>query len=604
MFLRCHSRKKNGKPHHYWSVVESRRCQSGQVVQRQVLYLGEINDSQEEAWRKSIRVFDEQSRDYRQIALFPAERPLPANDANAISVKLTEMRLLRPRSFGDCWLGCLLWDELGLCSFWNGKLGGDRGEVPWDKVLQVLAVNRLCEPGSEFAVHRRWFLNSAMDELLGVDYSAAGKDRLYRCLDHILPHKDELCRFLAERWRTLFDARFDVLLYDLTSTYFEGLCEQNPKARFGHSRDQRSDCRQVVIALVVTTDGLPLAYEVLAGNTSDKTTLKGFVAKIEKMYGKARRVWVMDRGIPSEERLAEMRQGQVAYLVGTPRAMLSKLEKDLLAKPWQTVHEGMKLRLLERECELYVEAVSASRQSKENAMRRRKLKALVHGLNRPKRRKRLGRDRLLKSLAVLKKEAGRVWSFVSVREPAAGEPVNRRTFVPRFDRLAWKKALERDGHYVLRAYVPWEDFPPGMHKQAESLWAWYMQWVHVEEAFKSLKSDLGLRPIHHQLEKRVDAHILVAFLGYCLTVTLRMKLSRAAPGLTPREVLKSLGAIQMLDVVIPTTDGRELVLPRHTEPEAEQQMILETLGMELPQQPPPRIRVTAASPPAQMKGVL
>jgi transposase len=605
MFLRRHSRKKNGKPHDYFSVVESRRCGGGRIVQRQVLYLGEINDSQEAAWRKTLRVFDEQQQDYRQVALFPADRALPPDAADALAVRLTEMRLLRPRRFGDGWLGCRLWEELGLGSFWQAKLGGERGEVPWAKVLQILAINRLCDPGSEFAVHRRWFLNSAMDELLGVDYAAAGKDRLYRCLDRLLPHKDELCRHLAQRWRTLFDARVDILLYDLTSTYFEGECAEIPKARHGYSRDGRGDCRQVVIALVVTVDGLPLAYEVLAGNTADKTTLRAFLAKIEGMYGKARRVWVMDRGIPTEATLAEMRSEKVAYLVGTPKATLRKLEQQLVEKPWQTVHEGMKVRLLEQDQEMYIEAASASRQSKENAMRRRKLQRLVHGLNRLKRRANLTRDQVLRRVAVLKKEAGRVASFVTVREPAAGEPVTRRTFVCRFERAAWRAAWDRDGHYILRAYIPWEEFPPGMTKTAESLWAWYLQLVHVEEAFKSLKSDLGLRPIHHQVEPRVEAHILVAFLGYCLTVTLRMKLAVAAPGLTPREALKSLGSIQMLDVAIPTTDGRELVLPRHTEPEAEQKMILEKLKLALPPQPPPRIRAsTIVLPGAETEGGL
>jgi transposase len=342
----------------------------------------------------------------------------------------------------------------------------------------------------------------------------------------------------------------------------------------------------------------PMAYEVMAGNTSDKTTLRAFLAKIEGMYGQARRVWVMDRGIPTEKTLEEMRQQGVAYLVGTPKAMLRKLEAELVEKPWHAVHEGMRVRLLEKSGEMYIEAYSASRQSKENAMRRRKLKALVRGLNRLKRRKKISRDQLLRRVAVLKKEAGRVSSFVTVREPAPGEPVNRQTFICRFERKAWKQALERDGHYILRAYVPWEEYPPQMQKTAESLWGWYMQLVHVEEAFKSLKSDLGLRPIHHQIEKRVEAHILVAFLGYCLTVTLRMKLTVAAPGLTPREVLKSLGAIQMLDVAIPTTDGRELVLPRHTEPEPEQTMILEKLNLELPPQPPPRIRAASIVLPA------
>lgn len=595
MFLRCHSRKKNGKQHRYWSVVESRRTRGGGIAQRQVLYLGEINDSQQAAWRKTVEVFDEQTRQHEQVSLFPEDRAIPDDEANALSLKLTQMRLLRPRSFGDCWLGCLLWDELELSSFWNGKLADQGGEVPWARVAQLLAVNRLCDPGSEFALHRQWFLRSAMDELLETDYAVAGKDRLYRCLDRLLPHKDALCQHLVERWKTLFDARFDILLYDLTSTYFEGQCEQNPKAKFGYSRDQRSDCRQVVIALVVTTDGLPLAYEVMAGNTADKTTLKGFLEMIQRLYGKARRVWVMDRGIPTEATLEQMRKDQVAYLVGTPKHLLTRMEQSLAQLPWDQVHEQMEVKLLEREGELYVLARSGDRRNKESAMRRRKLKMLVHKLNRLKRRK-ISRDALLRRVAVLKKEAGRVASFVKIREPAAGEEVNRQTFVCRLDRVAWKKSLERDGCYILRGHVPWDDFPREMEKRAPVLWAWYMQLVGVEEAFRTLKSDLGLRPVHHQLEHRVEAHILVAFLGYCLTVSLRMRLKRVAPGLTPRAVLASLGAIQMVEVHIPTTDGRTLILPRHTEPEAEQRMLLEKLGLSLPQQPPPRIRAGQIDP--------
>jgi transposase len=598
MFLRCHSRKKNGKLHHYWSIVESRRVaggQGGRSVQRQVLYLGEISDSQEAAWQKSIEVFDEEKDRHEQLVLFSSDKIIAADEANALSLVMTRMRLLRPRPFGDCWLGCLLWDELGLGRFWDEKLGGERGQVPWSKVLQVLAINRLCDPMTEFSVHRRWFLNSAMDELLGVDFAVAAKDRLYRCLDRIVGHKEALCRFLVERWKTLFDASFDVLLYDLTSTYFEGSCAEIPKAKHGYSRDGRPDCRQVVIALVVTTEGLPLAYEVMPGNTSDKTTLAGFLEKIQSMYGKARRVWVMDRGIPTEATLEKMRQEEVAYLVGTPKSLLSKLEQSLVDKPWEQVHEGMKVRLLEQEGELYVQACSEQRRKKETAMRRRKLKRLVHGLNRLKRRP-PNRDKLLERLAVLRKEAGRVASFITIRKPAAGEQVNRRTFVCRFDRAAWKSALERDGSYILRASIPWEDFPPQMEKQAAVLWKWYMQLVRVEEAFRTLKADLDLRPIHHQLEHRVEAHILVAFLGYCLNVTLRMKLAESAEGLTPRETLDLMSRIQMLEVQIPTTDGRVLVLPRHTEPEADQKMILEKLRLELPRQPPPRIRRIPVEP--------
>lgn len=608
MFLRVNQRKKNGKLHRYWSIVESRRLDSGNPAQRQVLYLGEINDSQEAAWRKTIEVFDEDKSRPCQVSLFPCDRAIPPDQANALSLVLGEMRLVRPRSFGDCWLGCLLWQELGLDRFWQEKLGADRGAVPWDKVIQLLAVNRFCEPGSEFALHRSWFLRSAMDELLGCDFAVAEKDRLYRCLDRVLPHKDELCRFLVNRWKTLFDASFDVLLYDLTSTYFEGACEQIPKARHGYSRDGRPDCRQVVIALVVTPDGLPLAYEVLAGNTSDRTTLATFLEKIQSMYGKARRVWVMDRGIPTEATLERMRTEQVAYLVGTPKHLLSRLEKNLIDKPWEQVHEGMDVKLLEREGELYVQARSSQRQKKENAMRRRKLRGLVHGLNRLKRNRKIKRDELIRKVAVLRKEAGRIASFVKVHEPGPDQPVNRQTFTCAFDRAGWKKAMERDGCYILRAYVPWEDFTsagqplPGTQRQAQALWTWYMQLVRVEEAFKTLKSDLDLRPIHHQIEKRVEAHILVAFLGYCLNVTLRMKLSPAAPGLTPRAVLQSLSTIQMMEVHLPTADGRVLIMPRHTEPEPEQKVILQTLKLELPPQPPPRIRagkieLSASGPP-------
>lgn len=595
MFLRSHQRRKNGKSHRYFSVVESRRLANGKSAQRQVLYLGEINDSQEAAWRKSIEVFDEDKDQPGQACLFPDDRPIPADEVNALSLVMSELRLLRPRSFGDCWLGCHLWRELGLDRFWQQLLCDDRGSVPWEKVLQLLAVNRLCDPGSEFAVHRRWFDGSAMDELLECDFAVAEKDRLYRCLDRILDHKESLCQHLVERWKTLFEARFDILLYDLSSTYFEGSCQSIPKARHGYSRDGRSDCRQVVIALVVTPDGLPLAYEVLAGNTADKTTLTLFLEKIQSLYGKARRVWVMDRGIPTQATLEKMRRDEVAYLVGTPKALFKTLEKPLLEKPWQSVHEGMEVKLLEEENELYVQARSRQRCKKENAMRRRRLKKLGEGLHRLKRRIRkdkpkVKRDYLLERLAVLKKEAGSVASFITINKPAADEPIDLTTFSYELDQAAWEAALERDGSYILRAYVPWKEWPAGMEKEASVLWKWYMQLIHVEESFKTLKSDLNLRPIHHQIEKRVEAHILVAFLGYCLTATLRMKLAAAAPGLTPRAVLQSLSAIQMMEVHIPTRDGRMLVMPRHTEPEAQQRMILEKLKLELPPQPPPRIR--------------
>ena len=588
MFLRQNKRKKNGKTHRYFTVVENRRTSGGGTTQRQVLYLGEINDSQQQAWRRTLSVFDEDRRQYCELSLFPDDRPLPPGALDAISVKLDQMQLRRPRSFGDCWLACRLWEMLQLSSFWHMQLADSRGDVPWAKVLQLLVVNRLIDPGSELHIHRQWFLRSAMDELLEVDFAAAGKDRLYRCLDRILAHKDALCRHLAERWKTLFDASFDVLLYDLTSTYFEGLCEQIPKAKHGYSRDGRSDCRQVVIALVVTPDGLPLAYEVLAGNTADKTTLRQFLARVEQLHGKARRTWVMDRGIPTEAALREMREAGTQYLVGTPRNMLVKLERQFADRPWNQVHDAMRVKLAEHEGEFYVLARSDQRQLKEKAMRRRRFKAYVRGLHalvrrcRTGQRNRIGRDTLLGRLAVLKKEAGRMAAAVKVSLPEEGQRPTPETFHYELDAEAHRAALEQDGSYILRSNATTSD--------ASTMWSMYMQLVRIESAFKSMKSDLAVRPIWHQVQPRVEAHLLVAFMGYCLMAALRKHVEHAAPGLSPRAVLEELASIQMVDVCLPTSDGRWLVMPRHTEPEPEQRMLLEKLRLELPAQPPPRIR--------------
>ncbi len=588
MFLRCNQRRKNGKTHRYFSVVENRRVSGGQTTQRQVLYLGEINDTQQQAWRRTLEVFDEDRGQYCQLSLFPDDRPLPPGSVDSIAVKLESMELRRPRSFGDCWLGCWVWDRLCLSSFWQMQLNDHRGEVPWAKVLQLLVINRLIDPGSELRIHRQWFLRSAMDELLGVDFAVAGKDRLYRCLDRILPHKDALCRHLAGRWKTLFDSSFDVLLYDLTSTYFEGLCEQIPKAKHGYSRDGRSDCRQVVIALVITPDGLPLAYEVLAGNTADKTTLRQFLDKIEKQYGKARRTWIMDRGIPTEATLLEMRQAGTHYLVGTPRSMLGKLDQRFADQPWQQVHQAMQVKLAEHENEFYVLAHSDARQEKEKAMRRRRFKMYARGLHALRRRcregqrSRISRDTLLGRLAVLKKDAGRISAAIIVHVPDETKRPTPQNFHYELDSEAYREALDRDGSYILRSNA--------IHEDATTMWSMYMQLVQIESAFKSMKSDLAIRPIYHYVQPRVEAHIFIAFMGYCLLAALRKYLEPLAPGLSTKAVLEQLASIQMLEVCLPTTDGRWLIMPRHTEPEPEQKMLLEKLHLELPPQPPPRIR--------------
>ena len=580
MFLRTHHRRKYGKDHYYFSVVENRRVAGGQTVQRQVLYLGEVNTTQEAAWRKTLQVFDEQRQEPRSLMLFAQGQEVPPDAINAVQVRLDQMQLCRPRSYGDAWLGCWLWEQLELDRFWHSRLGDQRGDVPWAKVLEILAVSRLLDPGSEFRLHRHVFEHTALDELLQVDFAAVAKDRLYRCLDKLLAHKTELFKHLCQKWKDLFNASYDVLLYDLTSTFFEGLCEQIPKAKHGYSRDGRPDCRQVVIALIITPDGLPLAYEVMPGNTSDKTTLRDFLAKIEQTYGKARRTWVMDRGIPTEATLSEMRQQGVDYLVGTPKGKLAAIHKKLLGQPWSTVRQGVEVKLSQESGELLVLAKSQGRQDKENAMRRRKLKGLFNGLL-AVRRSCPKRDRLLERIGVLKHEAGRAAGLVDIHVPAAREAVSKDTFHYRLRAEKFKQAEALDGHYLLRTSLSGQD--PAV------LWRYYIQLVEIEGAFKTLKSDLALRPIHHQIESRVEAHIFVAFLAYSLTATLRQRLNAYAPGLTPRAVLDKLSGIQMIDVQLPTTDGRLLVLPRYTQPEEEQRMLLEHLHLALPAQPPPRI---------------
>ena len=588
MFLRSNTRIKDGKRHSYYTVVESRRLQSGKVTQRQVLYLGEINDSQQAAWRKTLEVFDEDDHRFTPLSLFPEDRPVPADAIDSVQVKLSEMKLERARSYGNCWLGCELWRQLQLDRFWSGKLPPGRESVAWPQVLELLVVNRLIDPGSEFRIHRHWFDQSAMDVLLGQDFAVAEKDRLYRCLDRVLEHKQELFVHLQQRWKDLFDAEFDLLLYDLTSTYVEGEAEQNPKARYGYSRDKRPDCKQVVIALIVTPAGLPLAYEVMAGNTSEKTTLRGFLDRIESLYGKARRVWLMDRGIPTEALLQEMRTSrqETFYLVGTSRAKIKQYEKRWLELPWHKVRESVEVKLFAQGGELYVLAKSEGRQAKEMAMRRKKLARLLRKL-RAMRRSCPKRDQLLMRVGAAKTDAGRAFGFVKINLPQADQEVTKETFTFQLDKARLNEAEMRDGHYLLRTNLVSED--PAV------LWDRYVQLTQIEAAFKCLKSDLGVRPIHHQLEHRVDAHILVAFLAYCLTVTLRHRLRIQAPGLTPRAVLEKLAGIQMLDVSFPTTDGRRLVMPRYTEPNPEQALLLHQLNLVLPQQPPPRISTATSS---------
>jgi len=584
-FLQCHHRFKNGKDHCYWSIAEKVRTARGSWVQRPLLYLGEINDSQRAAWTKTIEVFDPVAQRTQELALYPATRPIPEHAAAyGVQVRLDEFELRRPRQWGACWVADRLWRQLELAAFWQERLPVSREGTDWRHVLQTLVTCRLIEPGSEWRLHRDWYRRSAMADLLEEDFGLAQKDNLYRCLDKLLAHRAALFQHLRVRWEDLFGVKFEVLLYDLTSTYFESdpPFPEGDQRRYGYSRDKRPDCVQVVIALIVTPEGFPLAYEVMAGNTADNTTLRGFLATIEALYGKAERIWVMDRGIPTEAVLTQMRASDppVSYLVGTPKGRLNRLEKLLLDRPWQTVREGVEVKLLPQEGELYVLARSTDRVNKERSMRRRQLKRLwkrlkaFHAMD-------LTRDALLLKLGGAKKECPAAWRLVDVRMPAEGQAVNPQTFgfTLRKDKL--RQVRRREGRYLLRSNLSPED--PGR------LWQFYIQLTHVEAAFKDLKDDLSLRPIFHQVEPRIEAHIFVAFLAYCLHVSLRHQLRLHAPGLTPRAVLDKFAAIQMLDVHFPTTDGRELVFRRYTQPERDQRLLLAQLGWELPPQPPPRI---------------
>jgi transposase len=581
MFLRATTRKKDGKTHRYYSVVENRRVRDGRSVQKTLLYLGEINDGQKAGWSKAIDVVE--GKESRQMSLFPEDREVPEDVESSVQLIMNKLELSRPRQWGACWLASELWKLLGLLDFWKDRLGVSRKGTRWRNVLQTLVTYRLIDPGSEWRLHRYWYDHSAMGDLLGEDFRIAGKDTFYRCHDKLLEHKDELFKHLRNRWENLFDAKFEVLLYDLTSTYFESDPPFQGKRKFGYSRDKRSDCVQVVIALVVTTDGFPFAYEVLPGNTQDKQTLRGMLEHIGKCYGTADRIWIMDRGIPTEETLKEMRESDypVHYLVGTPRGQLTRYEAALSEKSWHKVREKVRVKFITKDKELFILAESDDRRKKERGIRLGKLGRLISRLKELRGQKTITRDKLLKKIGVAEKDAGRFARLVNITIPEINEPINEDTFFWRINLSKYRQIYRRDGRYLLRTNQYGTD--------PAELWKQYILLTEVEEAFRNLKGDLSVRPIYHQLEDRVEAHIFVSFLAYCMHVTLRQLVRTYSPGLTPRSILEQLKVIQMIDVHVPTTDGRELRMSRYTKPDKAQQLLLERLKFKLPPQPPPEI---------------
>jgi len=580
VFLKTHRIFKDGKPHIYYSLCESLRVNRKRVLQRRVLHLGELNTTQLERWQRTIEVIEEDGRRH-QMRLFTdrhRESAAAAAPEDVAEVLLSSLVVRRARQFGACWVGCKLWEELGLGEFWQKALEEQGGAVAWEKVVELLSVNRLIEPRSELFIHEKWFPQTAMSALLDSDERVAEKDRLYRALDRMVEHKEALEEHLALRWKDLFGASFDVLLYDLTSTYFEGEVEEVDKAQRGYSRDHRPDCKQLIIALIVSPEGFPLSYEVFAGNRADVTTLEEMLEAVERKHGRARRVWVFDRGIVSEENLQSLRRRGASYLVGTPRAQLKAYERRLLEGDWQSVSGEVEVQLIAQDNETYVLARSRARAQKERAMRCRVLHGLMRDLIRLRRLLRHGRlkdpDKVLLHLGRLKERYQQAWRYVKI----SIEDLRLRW---RWDREALRLAASRDGAYLLRTNLEGSD--------PAQLWSQYIQLTEVEAVFRALKSDLAIRPIWHFTPKRVEAHVMVAFLGYCLWVCLKHKLKASSPSLTPWQLLDQFARIQMVEVWFKLRAGGCICLERITQPEAAQAALIDQLDWPLPQQPPPKI---------------
>jgi len=576
MFLRPNHRHKDGKEHIYWSLVETVRTADG-PRQRTLCYLGELNHSAQARWLKTIAVFNEQG-ECRQLKLFPSEVEPPEDDAQVARVLVRKVRFERVRQLGPSLLGWELWKRLQLDRLWEERLDGEAAEVPWSRVATVLAINRLCAPGSELAIEERWYPVTALEDLLRIPEGTINHTRLYRCLDRLIPYKTEVERHLKQRYGELFEAEFDVLLYDLTSSYVEGEAPKNPMMQRGYSRDHRPDCKQVVMALIVNMEGFPLSYETLDGDRSDVTTLEVLMRMVERKYGKARRVWVFDRGIVSEANLEALRQRGGQYLVGTPRSKLKAFEKALLEDGWNQIREEVEVKLvsLPAGTETYVLCRSTSRREKEKAIRHRFSQRLEQALGRLHQRVAQGRlkDRTKIEQALARLRAGhpRVADLyqMSMVEREGTLQVEWQRIE---ERQAWREA--REGAYLLRTNLTGES--------AEELWKKYIQLTEAEAAFRALKSALLIRPLFHQLERRVKAHILVAFLGYALWVTLKHLLQRKDSGLTPAQALALLSTLQSADIVLPTTDGREIRLRRVSTPDPKQQQLLDQLGITVPQ---------------------
>lgn len=575
MYLRAHQRKKDGKDHRYWSLVETIRTPDG-PRQKVLCYLGELNGSAKARWLKTIEVFNEQGES-RQLKLFPSEVEPPEDDSNVARVLINKVRLERTRQFGNCFVGLELWKRLKLDKLLEPLMDQRAAAVAWSRVAAVLAVNRLCDPGSELFIEERWYPTTALDDLLRIPEGKLNDSRLYRCLDYLLPHKTRIEQHLKQRYGDLFGAEFDVLLYDLTSSYVEGTAAANPLMKRGYSRDHRPDCKQLIIALVVNVEGFPISYEVFDGNRADVTTLEAILRVIERKYGKARRVWVFDRGIVSEENLRLLRKRGGQYLVGTPRSKLKEFEKELLQEGWEQIQPEVEVKLVSIPSgdETYVLCRTTVRKEKEQAIRSRFSRRMEDALSRLEKRVAEGK---LKDRNKIERKLG----AIQARHPQVSDLYQMQVCETKDGlRLKWKIIEQRktwqqlrEGAYLLRTNLKSTD--------AAHLWQQYIQLTEVEAVFRSLKSELAIRPIYHQLERRTKAHVLVAFVGYALWITLKHLLRAKDIKLSPAAFLAKLATLQSADIVLPTTDKREIRLRRITTPDMEQKELLEKLGMKLP----------------------
>ena len=575
MFLRKLRVHKDGKEHRYWSLVETVRTADG-PRQRTLCYLGELNGSAQARWQKTVEVFNEHGES-SQLKLFPSDAEVP-DDPNVARVLLKKVRVERTRRFGDCYLGLELWKRLGLEEFFAQRLDGDGADVAWSRVAAVLAINRLCTPGSELAVEQHWYPSTALDDLLHIEKGKINDTRLYRCLDRLLPLKTKIEQHLKQRYGELFQAEFDVLLYDLTSTYVEGAAEENPLMRRGYSRDHRPDGEQLVLALIVNQEGFPFSYEVFEGNRADVSTVEAILRTVERKHGKARRVWIFDRGVVSEENLVAIRKRGGEYLVGTPPSKLKQFEAELLKDDFEKIRPDVEVKQVQIPGgeETYILCRTAGRKEKEKAIRSRfvaKIEKALTGLE-----KRIAEDKL-KDRDKMLMRLGRIQAshpqVADLYEMAIKDNQGRTRLVWRqkSDQQEWLEA--REGAYLLRTNL--------RAGSAADFWKKYMQLTEVEAAFRTLKSELAIRPLFHQLERRVKAHVLVAFLGYALLVTLKHLLKRAGSEHSPAKVLKRLSELYSVDIVLPTIEGREIFLRRISKLDEEQQTILHQLQLQLPE---------------------